>query len=124
MVYLIKPNVSAMVSAESKGTVLSIKHLAKTFYFVLSFSCKAKSKDLADLVKSTNLWVKHKTRINYSHCYQLAYNLVSYSSNFFHMSINSFIPSFLRSVLTIKSFPILVSVLKNIWVATPGSPPV
>jgi hypothetical protein len=91
------------------------------FYF---FIYKAKSKDLADLVKSTKLWIKHKTRINYIHCYQLAYNLVSYSSNFFQMSINSFIPSFLRSVLTIKSFPILVSVLKNIWVATPGSSPV
>ena len=123
-----------MFSAGSKGTVLSIKHLAKSFYFCFIFSfikpnlfhisLSGNLKDLADLVKSTNLWVKHKTRINYSHCYQLAYNLVSYSSNFFQMSINSFIPSFLRSVLTIKSFPILVSVLKNIWVTTPGSPPV
>tara|TARA_R110001606_G_C15206258_1_gene632373 strand:- start:28 stop:168 length:141 start_codon:yes stop_codon:yes gene_type:complete len=39
-----------MVSAGLKGTDLSIKHLAKTFYFVLSFHFKAKSKDLADLV--------------------------------------------------------------------------
>jgi hypothetical protein len=40
-----------VVSAGLKGTYLSIKHLAKTFYFVLSFHYKAKSKDLADLVK-------------------------------------------------------------------------
>jgi hypothetical protein len=119
-----------MVSAGSKGTVLSIKHLAKSFYFsfikpnLFHISLSGNPKDLVDLVKSTKLWIKHKTRINYSHCYQLAYNLVSYSSSFFQMSINSFIPSFLRSVLTIKSFPILVSGLKNIWVATPGSPPV
>jgi hypothetical protein len=39
-----------MVSAGLKGTVLLIKHLAKTFYFVLSFCLKAKLKDLADLV--------------------------------------------------------------------------
>jgi len=43
-------NVSAMFSAGLKVTDLSIKHLAKTFYFVLSFHFKAKSKDLADLV--------------------------------------------------------------------------
>ncbi|MFT7073274.1 MAG: hypothetical protein ACJA1Z_002947 [Patiriisocius sp.] len=39
-----------MFSKGIKSNELSIKHLAKTFYFVLSFSCKAKSKDLADLV--------------------------------------------------------------------------
>jgi len=49
-----------MVSTGIKSTELSIKHLAKTFYFVLSFIFKAKSKDLADLVKSTKLWVKHQ----------------------------------------------------------------
>ena len=31
------PNVSAMVSTGIKSSKLSIKHLAKTFYFVLSF---------------------------------------------------------------------------------------
>ena len=52
-------NVSAMVSTGLEGTVLSIKHLAKTFYFVLSFLFKAKSKDLADFIESFTLWVKH-----------------------------------------------------------------
>ncbi|MFT5823973.1 MAG: hypothetical protein ACI8ZM_005239 [Crocinitomix sp.] len=44
-----------MVSAGIQRTELSIKHLAKTFYFVLSFHFKAKSKDLADFVKSSKL---------------------------------------------------------------------
>jgi hypothetical protein len=48
-----------MVSAGIKSSELSVKHLAKTFYFVLSFHFKAKSKDLADFVKSFELWVKH-----------------------------------------------------------------
>jgi hypothetical protein len=56
-----------MVSTGIKSSELSIKHLAKTFYFIF-FCYKAKSKDLADLVKSSKLWVKHQTRINYSHC--------------------------------------------------------
>ena len=55
-----KHNGSAMVSTGIKSSELSIKHLAKTFYFVLSFLFKAKSKDLADLVKSFKLWVKHQ----------------------------------------------------------------
>jgi hypothetical protein len=46
-----------MVSTGLKGALLSIKHLAKSFYFVLSFLYKAKSKDLADLVKSSKLCV-------------------------------------------------------------------
>jgi hypothetical protein len=46
----IVPNVSAMVSTGLKVYKFSSKHLAKTFYFVLSFF-KAKSKDLADFVK-------------------------------------------------------------------------
>jgi len=46
--------VSAKVSMELKGTLLSIKHLAKTFYFSF-FIYKAKSKDLADLVISTKM---------------------------------------------------------------------
>jgi hypothetical protein len=37
-----------------------IKHLAKTFYFVLSFYFKVKSNDLAVFVKSCELWVKHQ----------------------------------------------------------------
>ncbi|PKV51557.1 hypothetical protein ATE84_3645 [Aquimarina sp. MAR_2010_214] len=47
----ITPNVSAMVSTGKNTTEFPIKHLAKTFYFVLSFSFKAKSKDLADFIK-------------------------------------------------------------------------
>jgi hypothetical protein len=40
-----------MVSKGLKGTILSIKHLAKTFYFVLSFFViELNQKDLADLV--------------------------------------------------------------------------
>jgi hypothetical protein len=49
-----------MVSTGIKSNKLSIKHLAKTFYFVLYFHFKAKSKDLADLVYSSKLWVKHQ----------------------------------------------------------------
>jgi hypothetical protein len=49
-----------MVSTGIKSSELSIKHLAKTFYFVLSLYFKAKSKDLTDLVKSAKLWVKHQ----------------------------------------------------------------
>jgi hypothetical protein len=64
-----------MVSTGIKSSELSIKHLAKTFYFVLSFHFKAKSKDLADLIQGTSLWVKHKTRINYSYCWQIVFIL-------------------------------------------------
>jgi hypothetical protein len=42
-----------MFSAGLKRTVLSIKHLAKTFYFVLSFYFKAKSKRFGGLRKYT-----------------------------------------------------------------------
>jgi hypothetical protein len=50
-----------MVSAEIKSSALSIKHLAKTFYFVLSFSIlKPNQKDVAALVKNYKLWVKHQ----------------------------------------------------------------
>jgi len=48
-----------MVSTGIKSNEFPIKRFAKTFYFVLSFCSKAKLKDLADLVKSTKLWVKH-----------------------------------------------------------------
>ena len=54
-----------MVSTGVKSNELSIKHLAKTFYFVLIFHfLKPNQKDLADLVLSPELWVKHQTRIN------------------------------------------------------------
>jgi hypothetical protein len=53
-------NVSAMVSTGIKSSELSIKHLAKTFYFVLSFHFKAKSKGLADFIKYSKPWVKHQ----------------------------------------------------------------
>jgi hypothetical protein len=49
-----------MVSTGIKNNQFPIKHLAKTFYFVLSFHFKAKSKDLADLIQGTSLWVKHQ----------------------------------------------------------------
>jgi len=44
-----------MVSAGLKGTDLSIKDLAKTFYFILSFLFKAKSKDLAVFIECSEL---------------------------------------------------------------------
>jgi uncharacterized sporulation protein YeaH/YhbH (DUF444 family) len=40
-----------MVSTGTKSSKLSIKQLAKTFYFVLSFYFKAKFKNLAVFVK-------------------------------------------------------------------------
>jgi hypothetical protein len=58
-----------MVSAGIKSSELSIKHLAKTFYFVLSFHFKAKSKSFGGLYKNTlNFGLSTKTLINYSHC--------------------------------------------------------
>ncbi|MDP5082251.1 MAG: hypothetical protein NWP87_06295, partial [Winogradskyella sp.] len=57
-----------MVSTGIKITEFPIKHLAKTFYFVLSFFIKAKSKDLADLAKALIFGLSNKTRINYSPC--------------------------------------------------------
>jgi len=44
-----------MISSGIKSSELSVIHLAKTFYFVLSFYSKAKSKDLAVSVKGTSL---------------------------------------------------------------------
>lgn len=41
-----------MSSTVFKNNEFSIKHLAKTFNFVLSFHFKAKSKDLADFIKT------------------------------------------------------------------------
>ena len=46
--------VSATVSMEIKSSELSINHLAKTFYFVLSFHFKAKSKDLPIWLNTLN----------------------------------------------------------------------
>ena len=65
-------NGSAMVSTGIKSSKLSIKYLAKTFYFVLSFLYKAKSKSFGGLsLKSLNFGFGAKIRINYSHCYML-----------------------------------------------------
>ncbi len=47
-----------MVSTEIKSSEFPIKQLAKTFYFVYLFHFKAKSKDLANFVKSSKLSVK------------------------------------------------------------------
>jgi len=56
-----KHNVSAMVSTGIKITEFPIKHLAKTFYFVLSFSVlKPNQKDLVHLVLNSKLWFKHQ----------------------------------------------------------------
>ena len=44
-------NVQAMVSTGIKSSKFLIKHLAKTFYFVLFFFIKPNQKDLADFVK-------------------------------------------------------------------------
>jgi len=44
-----KHNATAMVSTGIKSSELSIKHLAKAFYFVLSFHFKAKSKRFGGL---------------------------------------------------------------------------
>ena len=52
-------NVSAMVSTGIKITEFPIKHLAKSFYFVLFFCSKAKSKDLAEFINTLKLWVEH-----------------------------------------------------------------
>ncbi len=48
-------NVQAMVSTGIKNTEFPIKHLAKTFYFVLSFFYKVKSKRFG------GLYLKHQT---------------------------------------------------------------
>jgi len=48
----------AMVSKGIKSSELSIKHLAKAFYFLFFI---AKSKDLADSVKTHKLSIKHQT---------------------------------------------------------------
>jgi hypothetical protein len=60
MFFQLAGNVSAMVSTGIKITEFPIKHLAKTFYLFYHFCSKAKSKDLADFLKSTKLWVKHQ----------------------------------------------------------------
>jgi hypothetical protein len=67
-------NGSAMVSTGIKSSELLIKHLAKTFYFVLSFLYKAKSKRFGGLgLKALNFGLSNKTRINYSHCWQIVF---------------------------------------------------
>ena len=74
--FLMKHNVSAMVSTGIKLTKLSIKHLSKTFCFILSFHFKAKSKRFGELYKYTRTFgLSTKTRINYSHCCVLAFEI-------------------------------------------------
>ena len=48
-----------MVSTGVKSNELPIRHLAKTFYFVLSFHFKAKLKDLTDSEGILEFWIKH-----------------------------------------------------------------
>ncbi|PKG42855.1 hypothetical protein CXF67_08045, partial [Psychroflexus sp. MES1-P1E] len=80
--FLIVYNGSAMVSTGIKSSEFPIKHLAKTFYFVLSFFfIKPNQKDLADLIKALNFGLSTKTRINYSHCWQLAFLFTSSDYN-------------------------------------------
>ncbi len=58
-----------MVSTGIKSSELSIKHLAKTFYFVLIFHFKSQIKRFGGLYKNTlNFELNTKTLINYSHC--------------------------------------------------------
>jgi len=63
-----------MVSAGIQRTELSIKHLAKTFYFVLFFSVlKPNQKIWRTSLQALDLGLSTKTLINYSHCYLLAF---------------------------------------------------
>jgi len=58
-----------MVSTGIKSSELSIKHLAKTFYFVLTFSFQNQIKRFGGLYKNTlNFGLSTKPRINYSQC--------------------------------------------------------
>ncbi len=60
-----------MDSTGIKSNELSVMHLAKTFYFVLFFCYKAKSKRFGGLsLKALNFGLSTKTRINYSHFWQ------------------------------------------------------
>jgi len=62
-------NVPAMVSTGIKSSELSIKHLAKTFYFVLFFFVlKPNQKIWRTWLKAPSFGLSTKTRINYSHC--------------------------------------------------------
>ncbi|AXT54623.1 hypothetical protein D1815_02225 [Aquimarina sp. AD1] len=64
-----------MVSTGIKSSKLSIKHLAKTFYFALIFYFNAKSKRFGGLYKNTlNFGLNPKPRINYSPCYRFFSN--------------------------------------------------
>jgi len=58
-----------MISTEIKSNKLSIKHLAKTFYFDLIFNFKSQIKRFGGRYKNTlNFGLSTKTRINYSQC--------------------------------------------------------
>ena len=59
---------STMVSTEIQGTELSDLHLAKTFYFVLIFHFKAKSKRFSGInLGALNYRLSTKNRINNIH---------------------------------------------------------
>ncbi len=58
-----------MISTGIKITEFSIKHLAKTFYFVLIFHFKSQIKRFGGLYKNAlNFGLNTKTRINYTLC--------------------------------------------------------
>jgi hypothetical protein len=58
-----------MVSTGIKSSKFPNKHLAKTFYFVLSFLFQSQIKRFGGFyLKALNFGLSTKTRINYSHC--------------------------------------------------------
>jgi hypothetical protein len=58
-----------MVSTGIKSSEFPIKHLAKTFYFVLSFHYQSQIKRFGGFsLKALHFGLSIKTRINYSHC--------------------------------------------------------
>jgi len=58
-----------MISTGIDKRLISDYALSQNFLFCfISLFIKPNQKDLADLFKSLKLWVKHQTRINYSHC--------------------------------------------------------
>ncbi len=72
-----------MVNTGTKSSELSIKHLAKTFYFVLSFLfLKTNQKIWRTWLKALNFRLNTKTRINYSHyCGAFLFNIYYFFSN-------------------------------------------
>ncbi len=61
----------AIVSTGFKSDQFLIKHLTKTFYFVLSFVLKGQIKSFGGHgLKALNFWLSINPLINYSHCYK------------------------------------------------------